>query len=109
MLDLVYEAQVYPQFLSVGGNTGKPNTFTGVDITNLTGGVYNAATLLQGNNLFCFAYQAVQNTLPDLITAIIGTLSNAINKYAPDAAKAISTLNCPVSFSFFFGGWVCAD
>lgn len=40
---------------SVGGNTGEVDTFTGVDLSNLTGGVFNAATLLEGNNLFCFA------------------------------------------------------
>jgi hypothetical protein len=43
----------------IGGNTGKPNTFTGVNIADLTGGVFNAETLLEGNNLMCFAFQAV--------------------------------------------------
>ncbi|KAJ3847013.1 hypothetical protein EV368DRAFT_69444 [Lentinula lateritia] len=41
-------------FLSIGGNTGQVNTFTGVDVADLTGGVYNAATLLEGNNFQCF-------------------------------------------------------
>jgi hypothetical protein len=40
---------------SVGGNTGKVDTFTGVHIADLTGGVLNAATLLEDNNLLCFA------------------------------------------------------
>ena len=40
---------------SIGGNTGTVDTFTGVDVANLTGGLLNAATLMEGNNLFCFA------------------------------------------------------
>ena len=40
---------------SVGGNTGTVDSFTGVDLANLTGGVLNAASLLEDNNLFCFA------------------------------------------------------
>jgi hypothetical protein len=40
---------------SIGGNTGTVDTFTGVDVADLTGGVFNVATLLDGNNLFCFA------------------------------------------------------
>lgn len=40
---------------SVGGNTGTVDSFTGVDFANLTGGVFNAETLLEDNNLFCFA------------------------------------------------------
>jgi hypothetical protein len=45
----------HPDLDSVGGNTGTVDTFTGVDIADLTGGVLNAATLLESNNLFCFA------------------------------------------------------
>lgn len=40
---------------SIGGNTGTVDSFTGVDIADLTGGVLNAATLLEDNNLLCFA------------------------------------------------------
>lgn len=59
--DLLAAAVQYPEFLSVGGNTGKTNSFTGVDINQLTNGAFNAQSLLQGNNAICFAYQfAVQ-------------------------------------------------
>lgn len=40
-----------PEFLDIGGNTGETYTFNGVDIEDLTGGVFNAATLLEGDNL----------------------------------------------------------
>ena len=90
ILDLLQEAGVYPKFLDIGGNTGTTNTFTGVDVTNLTGGVYNTQSLLQGNNLFCFAYQFAQQGQVDLVDSLLETL-------APDAANAILALGCPVS------------
>ncbi|KAJ3875199.1 hypothetical protein F5051DRAFT_414796 [Lentinula edodes] len=46
ILDINTIALAHPQFLAIGGNTGQVNTFTGVDVEVLTGGVYNAATLL---------------------------------------------------------------
>lgn len=49
--DVVAGALKYPQLLMVGGNTGQVNTFTGVDVSALTNGVFNAQTLLQENNL----------------------------------------------------------
>jgi len=50
----------HPDLDSVGGNTGTVDTFTGVDIANLTGGVLNTATLLEDNNLFCFAMVMIE-------------------------------------------------
>jgi hypothetical protein len=60
-------AAKYPQFLSVGGNTSKANTFTGLDLSNLMGGAYKAQTLPQGDNLMFFAFQAAQQGAPDLL------------------------------------------
>ena len=47
-LDNLEMASQHPEFLSVGGNTGKVNTFTGVDPEMLTDGVFNAQTLFEG-------------------------------------------------------------
>lgn len=58
--DLTAAALQYPQFLDVGGNTGTTNSFTGVDLSSLTGGVYNAQNIFQGNNAQCLAYQFAQ-------------------------------------------------
>ena len=60
LVDLVAAATQYPEFLDVGGNTGTTNSFTGVDIADLTGGVYNAQNLLEGDNALCFSYQFAQ-------------------------------------------------
>ena len=97
ILDLNYEALIYPQFYDIGGNTGTTNSFTGVDVTDLTNGVYNAQTLLQGNNLFCFGYQFAQAGVTDQLLALGGTLIELIGSISPAAASAINDLGCPVS------------
>ena len=78
--DLVNAALLHPKFLSVGGNTGKVNTFTPVDVANLTGGIYNAQTLLKGNNAACFAYQLAAQAKPDVALAALTSLTNALGK-----------------------------
>jgi hypothetical protein len=69
-------------------NTGTPNSFTGVDIANLTGGVFNAATLTQGNNLGCYVYQLAAQAKPDILLGALDTLTGAIG-------KIIGALGCP--------------
>jgi len=50
----------YHEIIQIGGNTGTVNSSTGVNPGDITGGVFNTATLLQDNNLVCFAFQAEQ-------------------------------------------------
>ncbi|KAK5115477.1 hypothetical protein LTR62_001136 [Meristemomyces frigidus] len=76
--DLVAAALLHPKFLSVGGNTGTTNSFTGVDINNLTGGVYNAQSLTQGDNAACFAFQFAAQAKPDVALPLISTLTSAL-------------------------------
>lgn len=59
VLDVIDFGLKDPRLLSIGGNTGKVNTFTGVDPSALTKGVFNGATLTQGNNLECFIFQLI--------------------------------------------------
>ena len=66
----------YPNTLKFGGNLGKPNTFTGLDVSNLTGGVYNAQDLTKSDNLACFSFNILEQGLPNF-------LSNAVNGLAP--------------------------
>ena len=92
--DILRFAAVDPRILSVGGNTGTVNSFTGVTLTNLTGGLYNAQTLAQGNNLFCFATQLASLARGDAIrggfNAVSGAVGNLINQYIKPGAG-----NCP--------------
>lgn len=88
--DVVAAAGLHPKFLDVGGNLGgKTNNFAGVDVGNLTGGLFNSAQLLEGNNLGCFAFQAAAQIKSDFILAsVLTTLQNAVG-------NIVSELSCP--------------
>ncbi|CZT41973.1 related to oxidase [Rhynchosporium secalis] len=92
--DLLAAAVQYPQFLNIGGNTGKVNTFTGIDITNLTGGLLNGATLLEGNNLACFLLQGVFQFLPDTLLSTVGELGALLSKLNGITNNALAPLSC---------------
>lgn len=68
-----------------------------MDVGDLTGGVFNAATLLEGNNLACFAYQVVSIASPDIISGgILGTLAQSAIKTLTDAlSPVLATFSCP--------------
>lgn len=54
----------------------------------LTNGVLNGKTLLEGNNLFCFAYQNAVQAQPDAGLALVTKISNEL-------ASLSSELSCP--------------
>ena len=93
--DLLAAALEYPEFLDVGGNTGTTNSFTGVDVGSLTGGVYNAQTLGQGDNAVCFAYQFAQQAAPDLLKGLFSSLTQPISQLNSALAKVFAELSCP--------------
>lgn len=92
--DQLEAALEYPQFLDIGGNTGTVNSFAGVDITNLTGGIYNLDTLTEGNNLFCFGMQAGVQFLPDLVSGLL-TDTSATDLLGSALNNATDSLGCP--------------
>lgn len=88
--------------MSVGGNLGRVNSFTGVNLGDLTGGAFRGPELLQGNNLICFALQAMRFATPDLVTGPGGLLTGllspvvaAVNNLASLASDLLGGLSCP--------------
>ncbi|KAL9101911.1 MAG: hypothetical protein Q9163_002877 [Psora crenata] len=100
ILDLIVDINLmalqHPEFLSVGGNTGTIDSFVGVDLQNLTGGVYSASSLLQGNNAICFALQASLQEAPDILSKIFADVSAALDKLGSAVGQATDGLGCPV-------------
>lgn len=94
-LDTLGTVTQHPYLLSIGGNTGEPNTFTGVRVTDLTGGIFNAASLLEGNNLMCFALQAANVGAPDILRGLIGNTLAAVQKLTDALKPVIASLACP--------------
>ncbi|KJX97511.1 oxidase-like protein [Zymoseptoria brevis] len=79
---------LHPKFADIGGNTGTPNSFVGVDVENFTNGAMNGQTLLQGNNLACLAYQFAAQAKPDLALLGLTQLTNALD-------PVLAPLSCP--------------
>jgi hypothetical protein len=94
-VDLLAAAARYPQFLDVGGNTGETNTFTGVDLEDLTGGVYNTQTLGQGDNAACFAFQFSQQAAPDLLKGLFSSITEPLSQLNNALSSVFSELSCP--------------
>lgn len=92
-----------PELLSVGGNTGEVNSFAGIDVGNLTGGVFNAANLLEGNNLVCFALEVVKFAGPNSLSSALKTLSEPIELLGKIVAPLVD-LSCPVFEDLTVGG-----
>jgi hypothetical protein len=69
-------------------NTGTPNSFVGVDIADLTGGVFNSKTLLEGNNLGCFVYQTAAQAKPDILLGPLDKLTSTVG-------DLVGSLSCP--------------
>lgn len=94
-IDLLAGAAQYPDTVQFGGNTGKTDTFTGVDLGDLTGGLFNGATLLQGNNLACFALQAAMAGGVDELDGVLNLLGGLIDPVLNPIKAAFAGLACP--------------
>ncbi|KAH8812283.1 hypothetical protein F5884DRAFT_701417 [Xylogone sp. PMI_703] len=85
-----------PEVLSIGGNTNGVNTFTGIDIADLSGGLLNGANLLQGNNLICFALNSIKTVSPNALSSVYATLESVTNVLFAALEPLIGALVCPV-------------
>ncbi|KAK3676945.1 hypothetical protein LTR78_003150 [Recurvomyces mirabilis] len=65
----------HPELASIGGNTRTTNSFTLLDLSNLTDGVLAAPKLLEKNNLLCFALEFVKLAAPSFTNNLFETLS----------------------------------
>lgn len=93
--DALGALKALPYMAVVGGNTGKPNTFTGVNAADLTGGVFNAETLFEGNNLMCFAFSTVNAVAPDILRGLVGNVLLDVQKLTDALNPILAELGCP--------------
>ena len=94
-LDSNLMALQHPEFLSVGGNTGKVNSFVGLDPANLTNGVFNAGTLRQGNNAICYGLELSLMETPDLLSGLYSVTTTAMAVSDSAFSTATTALGCP--------------
>lgn len=63
-----------PEFFSIGGNTGKTNTFTGLDPGDITGGVTSIGDLSDPKKLACYMFQLGVQSTPDFLEVSTNSL-----------------------------------
>ncbi|KAJ7615795.1 Chloroperoxidase, partial [Mycena rosella] len=93
--DLARMAVYNPQLVVVGGNINGVNTFAPLDITAFTGGVYNSAMLLEGNNTACFVLQTAQQLLPAALQEVEGLVAGLLQQLDEALGGMLSELTCP--------------
>lgn len=80
-LTLLNAAAIDPSLISFGGNTGKVNSFAGVDAGDITGGAVHTADLLNDPQaLACFLFNAgIEEVVPTQVNVLYKTTAEALD------------------------------
>ena len=89
---------------SIGGNTGSVNSFAGVDLSDLTGGVLNLTTLLEKNNLLCFVFEVLKFASPNALSGLYKTLAAPLELISKAVAAPLLNFTCPAFDDMQMGG-----
>ncbi|KAJ7738117.1 oxidase-like protein [Mycena metata] len=95
LTDLAALTLYSPETAVFGGNTGEPNTFAPLDISGFTQGTYTAASLLEGNNLACFLFQATQLLLPLGLVGLEGIALGLLDQLIAALGDILAGITCP--------------
>lgn len=95
-LDLIDWVSKYPVLGSIGGNLGRVNSFAGVNLEDVSGGVVNSASLLQGNNMVCFALEVVKTFAPNSLSTLFSVLTVPLKLVDSAVLGPLLSLGCPV-------------
>lgn len=83
---------------------GKVNSFTGVDPGDLTGGVFNLANILEGNNLLCFVFEVLKFASPNALSGLYTTLAEPLEFITNILAVPLLNITCPAFEDLQMGG-----
>ncbi|KAK8190392.1 Chloroperoxidase [Phyllosticta capitalensis] len=103
-LDIVGWVLKHPVLGSVGGNTGTVNSFSGLELSNITGGVLNSASLLESNNLLCFVFEVLKTFMPNSLSPLMSTLEKPIEMVTDALSAPLLSLACPAFKDMEVGG-----
>lgn len=70
----------------------------------MTGGVFNAETLLEGNNLMCFVFEAVKTLAPNSLSTLFSVLEIPLELITDTLGSALTGLSCPALTDLTIGG-----
>lgn len=105
--DLLAMAEIVPSVVSVGGNTGTVNSFTGIDLGDITGGAYGVGDLADPTKFSCFFYQLMLAVVPDIlrsrfldgvIETALGLLSTTLDPFIDPECAKIGRFTNPVTY-----------
>lgn len=94
-IDIVSWVMKHPRLGSIGGNTGTVNSFTGLDMGNVSGGVLNTATLLEKNNLLCFTFELMKTFMPNSLSPLLSAIGKPLQLVADTLSAPLLSLACP--------------
>ncbi|KAF1930036.1 uncharacterized protein M421DRAFT_59563 [Didymella exigua CBS 183.55] len=100
LVDVQTNNLMYPGIIRIGGNTGTTNSFAGVDLTDLTGGVFNVGDLADGNKGACFLLQASLAGLPDISNPLLGAVGSVLGWATQQLGPLSSKFSCPQLATF---------
>lgn len=80
------------------------NSFTGVDLGDLTGGVLDATTLLEGNNLICLVMEVVKTAAPNSLSTVFSVLTTPLELITDAIGSGLLSLSCPAFADLSVGG-----
>ncbi|KAK7543779.1 Chloroperoxidase [Phyllosticta citricarpa] len=103
-LDVVSWILKHPVLGSIGGNTGTVNSFTGLQLANITGGILDATSLLENNNLLCFVFQVLKTFMPNSLSPLMSTLEKPIEMVTDALSAPLLSLACPAFKDMEIGG-----
>lgn len=80
------------------------NSFAGVDLGNVTGGVLNLSKLLEGNNLLCFVFEIVKTAAPNSLSTLFEIISKPLELITDAVGSALLDVTCPAFKDLTVGG-----
>lgn len=89
---------------SIGGNTGTVNSFTGIHISDLSGGAFNLGTLLEKNNLLCLVFEVLKVGSPNALSPLYKTLAAPLKLIDDAIAAPLTNFACPAFADLQMGG-----
>lgn len=103
-LDLVSWIARWPVLASIGGNVGSVNSFTVLNLTDVSSGLMNVPKLLEDNNLLCFILSIVKTVSPDSLSGIFATLAKPLQLLTDVLGTSLTDLSCPPAADMQYGG-----
>lgn len=107
-IPLFYRSRL-TQPCSIGGNTGTVDSFTGVDLGDVTGGLLNAQTLLEDNNLLCFVFEVLKTLSPNSLSTVFDIIEVPLQMLFDTLGAALLDLTCPAFKDLTVGGQGLGD